>query len=50
MRRGNDNAQRNNERRDKFWNNGKDQKDNIRRVPQRKRGEALCDPAQQPCP
>ncbi|KQW28171.1 hypothetical protein ASE36_17225 [Rhizobium sp. Root274] len=50
VRRDKDNARRNNERRDQSWRNGKDQKDNIRRIPQRKRGEALCNPAQQPCP
>lgn len=41
----NDNRPRDNVRRD---NN--DSKDNIRRIPQRKRGEALCDPTQQNCP
>lgn len=41
----NDNRRRDDIRR----NNGDDQK-NIRRIPQRQRGEAVCNPAQQRCP
>jgi uncharacterized protein YraI len=47
----NQDADRNdNRRRDDVRRNDDGDKKNIRRIPQRKRGEALCDTAQQPCP
>lgn len=47
----NQDADRNdNRRRDDARRNNDNNKDNIRRIPQRKRGEALCNPAEQRCP
>lgn len=47
----NQDADRNdNRRREDFSHRGEEQKKNVRQIPRRQRGEAVCDPARQPCP
>jgi uncharacterized protein YraI len=48
--RGDDAGRNDNRRRDDIRRDNDDGKKNIRRIPQRQRGEAICNPAQQRCP